>query len=193
VDLFELISNRPITESPLDAPTCPFCQSKDVEHNGSECTTVGGDNHFWRGCNCRRCGKQFTREHKGGEMDLDFGMTPIQLEKARQHALAFRRDEAKWARPNVWYTQRTKGEPTRILLGLPSCCESSYVYNCARCSGPMRQHFNRAAALAEPRSDQASSFRVYTIEIGKPPPMYTYKCDRCSNIGEAHEFRMQPS
>lgn len=90
---------------------CPFCGSGDVQSKGMAQTLVAGPyNHFHGLCICRSCKKQF--EHHWKEQGKHWKTGEIR----RVH----------------WYVEpKTK----KVLVGIPACCGSLYVWTCKYCGG----------------------------------------------------------
>jgi len=69
MDLFEIVSNRPLEELRDGPMHCPFCQSDEVAEVMTSKTLVGysGEdfNHWHTYCVCLACNERFCRESKG--------------------------------------------------------------------------------------------------------------------------------
>lgn len=88
-----LIKERPDPSLSNNIDKCIFCNSEDVEHNGSSQTLVGGDNHHWHRYHCKDCDGKFTCEQK---------------------------DHGDFT--NYWITTEIN-DGVKVLKGIPSCFE----------------------------------------------------------------------
>ncbi len=66
-EFLEIVTQRP--EHLSKSAICPYC-NKTATETGSEQTLVGDDkyNHFWIRCHCSSCARDFSIEHKGGNV-----------------------------------------------------------------------------------------------------------------------------